>query len=45
MKAGEAKRTWSRQTFNLQKLVCKERHNINLKDRLTDGVWPQGPNG
>ncbi len=45
VKAGEAKRTWSRQTFNLQKLVYKERYDINLKDRLTDGVWPQGPNG
>ncbi|MFG2640348.1 ricin-type beta-trefoil lectin domain protein [Streptomyces sp. NPDC048370] len=42
---GFAKRDWSRQTFNLQKLVYKERYNIDLKNRLDPSVFPQGPNG
>ncbi|MEV6248742.1 ricin-type beta-trefoil lectin domain protein [Streptomyces sp. NPDC051742] len=44
-KGGEAAREWSRQTFNLQKLVMKERHNIKITNRLSQGVYPQGPNG
>ncbi|MEV7416660.1 ricin-type beta-trefoil lectin domain protein [Streptomyces sp. NPDC089919] len=41
----ESRRTWSEQTWNLQKLVYKERYDINLKNRLTQGVLPQGPHG
>ncbi|MFF3840442.1 ricin-type beta-trefoil lectin domain protein [Streptomyces sp. NPDC001930] len=45
VKVGEAKRTWRVQTFNLQKLLYKERHNINLVAPLDRGFRPQGPKG
>ncbi|MFD9415765.1 ricin-type beta-trefoil lectin domain protein [Streptomyces goshikiensis] len=43
VKAGEASREWMKQAFNLQKLVYKERYDINLKNRISSSTFPQGP--